>query len=247
VKKILIFGGTTEGRELAEWCAKNNTAADVSVTTDYGARLLGANDLLNIFTGRLDSGEMESLIRAGCYSAVVDATHPYAAEATKNIRRACSGTGTAYYRLLRESSELSGTVVASTAEAAELLNRSDKKILSTLGSKELPELSEITDRKRRVWLRVLPAEGIGDICEKYGFDRSHIIIGKGPFTVNENIQHIQQSGAEILLTKESGKTGGYPEKIGAAKECGIETITIARPAEDGYSFRQMTGMIGELI
>lgn len=246
MKKLLIFGGTTEGRELVQWCAANGIAADVSVTTDYGARLLGNDRMINIFTGKLDSGEMETLIRSDNYSAVVDATHPYAAEATQNIRTACENTGILYYRLLREQSELSGTVVNSLAEAVELLNRSDKMILSTLGSKELPGLAEVRDCKRRVWLRVLHADGIEEYCESCGFERSRIITGKGPFSVEENVRHIRKSGAKILLTKESGRTGGYPEKIAAAHECNIETITIARPAEDGYSFEQLTNIIGEI-
>ena len=247
MKKLLIFGGTTEGRELAEWCAANSISADVSVTTDYGARLLGNDKLINTFTGKLDSREMETLIRAGKYTAVTDATHPYAAEATRNIRAACDAVGARYYRLLREQSELSGTVVRSINEAVELLNRSDKVILSTLGSKELPELAGIKHCKQRVWVRVLPADGIEEYCVSFGFERSHIITGTGPFSAEENVRHIKQCGAELLLTKESGKTGGYPEKIAAAKECNIETITIARPPESGYSFEQLTKIIGELI
>ena len=246
MRKILIFGGTTEGRELAGWCVRNGTAADVSVTTDYGARLLGSGDMLNVFTGKLDSREMQTLIRSGKYAAVVDATHPYAAEATRNIRSACGSAGAQYFRLLREKSELSGTVVNSLSEAVELLDRSDKTVLSTLGSKELSGLSAVKDSKSRIWLRVLPAEGIEELCVRLGFERSHIITGKGPFTVGENVRHIRQSGAEILLTKESGSAGGYPEKITAARECNIETITIARPAEDGYSFEQLKDIIGEL-
>ncbi len=246
MKKMLIFGGTTEGRELAEWCCANGISADVSVTTDYGARLLGKSDMLNVFTGKLDSCEMAKLICVGNYAAVIDATHPYAAEATLNIKKACDTAGMQYYRLLREQSELSGTVVNSLDEAVELLNRSDSVILSTLGSKELPGFAKVHD-KSRIWLRVLPADGIDEQCIAYGFERSHIIFGKGPFTVSENIAHIRQSGAEILLTKESGKTGGYPEKITAANECSIETITIARPAESGYSFGRLTEIIGELI
>ena len=86
--KLLIFGGTTEGREIAEWCAANDIFADVSVTTDYGARLLGSSRSLNVFTGKLDCAEMKTLIGAGNYAAVIDATHPYATEATSNIRKA---------------------------------------------------------------------------------------------------------------------------------------------------------------
>ncbi len=244
--KILIFGGTTEGRELSGWCAANGIHADVSVTTDYGARLLGRSELLNVFTGKLDCEEMKTLISAGNYAAVIDATHPYATEATANIRKACEETSISYCRLLRGKSELSGICVDDLAGLVGMLNATDKTVLSTLGSKELPALAEVRD-KSRIWLRVLPAEGIEDICASFGFDRTHIITGKGPFTVAENIAHIKQSRAQILVTKESGAAGGYPEKTEAARICGIGTITIRRPDEDGFSFDELTKLLTEKL
>lgn len=244
--KLLIFGGTTEGRELAEWCAEKLISADVSVTTDYGARLLGSGGYLNVFTGKLDRAEMKTLISAGSYDAVIDATHPYAVEATANILTACKETGTRYYRLLRAKSEISGTSAGSMDELIGLLDKTGGTILSTLGAKELPELARMRDRKR-IWLRVLPADGIEEQCVSYGFDRAHVIIGKGPFSTEENIAHIRQSGADILVTKESGKAGGYPEKAEAAQKCGIGMITLTRPEEDGYSFDKLTEILTEKL
>jgi precorrin-6x reductase len=243
--KILIFGGTTEGRELADWCASNGIFADVSVTTDYGARLLGSGEMLNVFTGKLDEAEMTTLITAGSYAAVVDATHPYATEATANIRAACGSAGTRYYRLRRAECKLSGTCVNSLDELVEFLNATDKTILSTLGSKEFTVFKRVRDCKKRVWFRVLPSEEIDELCGRYGIDTSHIIVGKPPYSAEANIGHIRQSGAEILVTKECGIKGGYPEKISAAKACGIETITVKRPADSGYSFEELTGILSE--
>lgn len=245
MKKILIFGGTTEGRELAEWCAANGIRADVSVTTDYGARLLGSGEMLNVFTGKLDCGEMKTLINAGDYAAVIDATHPYATEATANIHEACNCLGVRYYRLIREECELSGTCVNSLDELAELLNATDKTILSTLGSKEFPAFTKVKNYKRRVWFRVLPSPETMEMCADSGIDEAHIIAEKPPYSVGDNTRHIMQSGAEILVTKECGIKGGYPEKIAAAKACGIETITVKRPPDSGYSFNELTKIIGE--
>ena len=245
MNKLLIFGGTTEGRELSEWCAENGMSADVSVTTDYGARLLGRSEHLNVFTGKLDCREMKTLITADSYAAVIDATHPYATEATENIREACKEAEAQYFRLLRRKSELSGKCVNSLSGLVDFLNETDKTVLSTLGSKELPELAKVRD-PRRIWIRVLPAVGIEDHCASYGFDRSHIILGKGPFTVQENIAHIRQSGAEIIVTKECGAAGGYPEKCEAARVCGIETLTLTRPEEEGYSFDELIKVLKEL-
>lgn len=243
MKKILIFGGTTEGRELAEWCAANGIYADVSVTTDYGAKLLGSCEMLNVFTGRLGCGEMKTLINTGNYAAVVDATHPYAAEATANIRDACSCTGMHYCRLMREECELSGTCAESLNDLVTILNKTDKVILSTLGSKESPVFTKVNNYKERVWSRVLPSRETAEICVKYGMDETHIIAEKPPYSVEDNIRHIRQSKAEILVTKECGIKGGYPEKIAAAKECGIETVTVKRPADSGYTFDELMDII----
>ncbi len=247
MRKILIFGGTTEGRLLAEWCGSNGKAADISVTTGYGAELLTKSSMINVLTGKLGCPEMKALITAEKYIAVVDATHPYAAEATANIRKACEETGVDYYRLLRGRSELYGKCAGNMAEMIRLLNESDAVVLSTLGSKELPELSKVHGHGRRMWLRLLPADDIEEYCVSLGFDSKHIILGKGPFTVDDNIRDIRQSGAKILVTKESGKTGGYPEKIAAAKKMNIGTITLTRPDEDGYSFEEITEMIGKIL
>lgn len=241
--KLLIFGGTTEGRNLAEFCSKNRIHARVSVTTDYGAELLPENEYIRVLNGRLDYTEIIRLITENNFSTVIDATHPYAVLATENIRLACAETGVKYYRLKRESNQLFGTVLNNLDELVEYLNGNNKTVLSTLGSKELPVLNGVNNRFERVWLRVLPADGIAGQCESYGFDRDKIILGKGPFTTNQNIEHIRKSGAEILVTKESGITGGYPEKVQAAQQLGIELVTIKRPEETGNTINEIKEII----
>ena len=86
MRRVLIFGGTTEGRELAEFCAENGVSACVSVATAYGASLLRG---VGVFIGRLTRAEMLKLIDENGFELVVDATHPFASEATANIRAAC--------------------------------------------------------------------------------------------------------------------------------------------------------------
>lgn len=238
--RLLIFGGTTEGRKLAEYCAERAISAAVSVATRQGAALLPEG--VRILCGRLDEEQMKELIRSG-YPAVIDATHPYAVEATANIRRACEETGARYLRLIRESSASWGKTVPDMDSLIELLNGTDEAILSTLGSKALPELTRVKDFRRRLWVRVLPTDEILDRCQALGYDREKVIRQKGPFTAGQNVEHLRKSGAGILLTKESGAAGGYPEKAEAARICGAELITLARPQERGYSFGQMIQII----
>ncbi len=241
MSEILIFGGTTEGRELFEYCAKNGIGADICVATEYGGELLGS--AVNVFVGRLDKNEITDLITKNNYVKIIDATHPYAVLATENIRSACDSAGVKYCRLIREKSAAASGFSGSLDEAVAYLNTSDKTVLSTIGSKELLQLTAVNDYRNRMWLRVLPADGIEDHCESFGFDRNKVILGKGPFSVEENIAHIKQSRAEILLTKDSGKAGGYPEKIKAAELSGIEVVTVERPKEKGYTLTEIMELL----
>ena len=236
--KVMIFGGTTEGRLLAGLCLDNGIHCEVSVTTDYGASLLPQG--IPVHTGKLDCAQMRELLaRCGCNFAV-DATHPYAKEATANIRAACTAADIPYRRLLREDAEVRGVSAENMKQLTEILNSHNGNILCTLGSKALPELAAVKNARERIWVRVLPAEGIKEYCEGLGFDREKVICGKGPFSVEENLRHLEMCKAEILVTKESGATGGYPEKAEAAERYGAILLTLVREREEGLAFDDIT-------
>lgn len=61
--KILIFAGTTEGRELAEFLSEREVEAEISVATEYGETLLSPGPFLKIHQGRMEEGEMEAFFR----------------------------------------------------------------------------------------------------------------------------------------------------------------------------------------
>ncbi|HAE51633.1 MAG TPA: precorrin-6A reductase [Ruminococcus sp.] len=231
MSEILIFGGTTEGRLLAEFCAENEIFADISVTTDYGAEILPKSKYINIMTGRRNKEEITKILKKHQYTAVIDATHPYAQEISKNVKSAC--TNIKYIRLIRQSSELSGLIFDNLSEIIELCNKSSGNILSTLGSKECHEITKINDFQERVWLRILPFNSEIQRCTEVGFPLSHIITsGKPPYSTEWNINHIRLCNAKFLITKESGATGGYPEKVKAAEICKIQLITLKRPQDN---------------
>ena len=245
--ELLIFGGTTEGRQLAEFCDKKNIPACVCVTTDYGAELLPKSSYIKITVGRLDNVQMRKIIDENKCRYVIDATHPYAVDATRNIKSACAETGTEYIRLVRESSGSNDGITAENMDKlVDILNGSNKKILSTLGSKELEKLTETVNFRERIWVRVLPSDKIRELCISLGYNENRLILAKGPFTEEENINHIIKSGAEILLTKESGTTGGYPEKVLAVKKCGIDLIVLERPSEKGYGIEEVKKIIEKI-
>ncbi len=244
MSEILIFGGTSEGREIAEFCSEKGIKIGISVTTDYGAELLPRNENVKIFIGKLDIFQIKKLITEKNFKLIIDATHPYAVLASENIKAACKDLNKKYFRLIREqNAELSGKIAENISDVIAYLNCSEKHILSTFGSKELPDLRNVANYKKRIWIRVLPVDGITEYCENLGFDKDRIIFGKGPFSFEKNIEHIRKSSAEILVTKESGEAGGYLQKIQAAKECGIEIVTLKRPIENGYTISEIKNIL----
>lgn len=99
--RVLLFGGTTEGRLLCEEAARRGLPLDVCVAGDYGREVLTPRPGLRVLEGRLAEAQMEARIRAGAYRLVMDATHPFAVQVSENVRQACAATNTPLVRVLR--------------------------------------------------------------------------------------------------------------------------------------------------
>ena len=232
--KVLVFAGTTEGYEICRFLADHKIETKGFVATEYGSKSLTENEFLTVQTGRLDAAAMEETFLQEKPEMVLDATHPYAAEVTVNIRTACENTQTAYYRVLREAGEHEdrAVYVDSVQAAADYLDQTQGNVLLTTGSKELAKFAELPDYKNRVYARVLPLPGVIASCAELGFDAAHTIGMQGPFSMDMNVAMLQSFHAEWMVTKESGRNGGFEEKIEAAKKAGVRVVLIGRPKEE---------------
>lgn len=103
--ELIVFAGTSEGREMTEFLYKKGRNLLACVATEYGEEMLAGLPDEMIHRGRLDADGMMTLIRGQKAETVVDATHPYAVEVSKNIRMACEETGVRYLRLDRSAAE----------------------------------------------------------------------------------------------------------------------------------------------
>ena len=235
--KILLFGGTGEGRELAEWMLSQGLDATVCVATEYGETLLP--DGAQVHVGRLDVGAMESLM-AGGYTLVIDATHPYAVEVTKNIRAAAQATGLPCLRLLRQSDREDGCQkAADMAAAADLLEGLPGKVLLTTGSKELDAFAR-PGLRERCCPRVLPMADSLERCLALGFPPKNIICMQGPFTKEMNLATLRQFHVRTLVTKDTGGYGGFRAKADAAREAGCDLVVVERPqTEEGLTLEEV--------
>lgn len=285
--KIWIFGGTTEGRLLAEYCSREKIEAWVSVASEYGEELLQeelmesgnagnpdlnhntclakknlktvqASSVIKVLRGRMDRYQMEEFIRNQGIHLVIDATHPHARLVSEEIQEACGRTGVRLERCLRAEGEQNKArdwvEVDSIQEAVSFLSSVSGVIFATTGSKELKALCQIPDYQKRVYARVLPTSNVLKKCEKLGITGSHLIAMQGPFSTEMNTLFLRQTKAEWLLTKDSGRAGGFQEKVEAARENGTRVVVIRRPEEDGISLEEAMevlkkadeGNVGEL-
>lgn len=243
--KILIFGGTTEGRLLAQALSQRGLPATVSVATPLGAQELSGLPGITSLVGRKTTEEMAELLKS--FDHCVDATHPYAVDATKNIRAACAAAGVEYHRLLREESPLpAGSMVfATAAHAAAFLAGCSGNVLLATGAKELAAFAALSPE--RLFPRVLPTrEGIA-ACEAAGIPHKNIIAMQGPFSYALNCALIEQFSIRYLVTKDGGAVGGFAEKAQAAQNTGAQLIVVRRPAENGQTAAQILARCKEVL
>lgn len=235
MKRILIFGGTTEGRELAQKLSEQGYPVTVSVATDLGAEELQSVKAA-VQVGRLDENQMVQVIPD--FDLVIDATHPYAVEVTKHVRNACHTCGIPLRRLLRAESETGGCIrVDSCAQACDLLSTRPGNVLLTTGAKELSSFRNL--EPERVFARVLPTHPSLDACEDLGLPHRNIIALQGPFSEEMNAAMLAQYHIRWLVTKDGGKAGGFDEKLRAAHRAGADVILVGRRAESGLTMEEI--------
>lgn len=264
--KVVIFGGTTEGRQLAEYLIQLNKKqkmqtieVHVCVASEYGAQVLPEDAALKVHVGRLEQEDMQEFLQEVQADICVDATHPYAVIVTQNIYQACKVVGVPYVRVRREMQEepgnadsvmqMSGTHIADadgkrytdeisdsvyvkdTQAAIDYLKGATGNILITTGSKELHLYTQIPDYESRCTARVLPTQSVVEACTELGFTGKHLICMQGPFDLEMNLATLRYANADFLVTKASGKNGGYDEKCEAALAAGVHLVVIGRPKE----------------
>ena len=226
--KVLLFGGTTEARDILN----HKIPAIYSVVSDYGAELVKNIPGVEILIGRLNEDDMINLIKSRKIKYVIDATHPYAVDASKNIKSACQKTNSELLRVIRPENNFEHeniTRVDSIHEAVKILRELDGNIFIATGSKELEFLKEFSER---AYIRVLPDSEILARCEALGFRAGHVIAMQGNFSYELNKSMFEAVNAKILLTKDGGSIGGIRSKIDAAKFLNMKIILIDRPIKN---------------
>ena len=262
LSKILIFAGTTEGRKLSEHLCEKKIEHTVCVATEYGEIVLQEIPYATVHMGRMDSEEMSRFFAEQKCEIVVDATHPYAAVVTENIKHAVESVyvkshiitdaqadiNIEYLRLKRDtdiSADYDNVQYFLNNEmCAEALKNTEGNILLTTGSKELSVYCAKQSVKERLYVRVLPGIESISLCMQNEISGKHILALQGPFSTQLNEALIDQYDIKCLVTKKSGVAGGWNEKIAAAKNKGIPVFVVGQSVrDDGMSFEEVCGYL----
>lgn len=284
MKKIVIFAGTTEGRRLSEILTEAGIAHTVCVATEYGEIVMqeqmemtetaqaDGRPLVNLHRGRMDREQMQIFLRDGGFEIVVDATHPYARVVTENLQEAVDTLHSPekeaqlpiYLRLEREisgaaeSKDNAANILyfENNEDCARALENTEGNILLTIGSKELAAYCAFGRLHDRLYVRILPARESLELCMDQGIKGRQILALQGPFSTEMNAAVLKQYNIRHMVTKNSGRNGGYQEKLEAAKMLGIpvyviEPVQAAAVVEnvmgtDTYSFAGICGKLEQL-
>lgn len=229
---ILVLGGTSDSLAICDKLNKYlNLSYIVSVTTEYG-KTITTKHTTDVLLGKLGQEDMINLIKTKSISIIIDATHPYAVEVSKNAIGAAKLTGIKYIRYERKSliegiSYENKFIVNSIDEACEIANNKGKNIFIGTGSKNLDVYVDKIKNKNLV-ARVLPTSEVLSICEKLELNADNIIAMKGPFSVSMNKETYEHYNIDLVITKESGAQGGFLEKVSACEQLNIPIVIIAR-------------------
>ena len=156
-----------------------------------------------------------------------------------------------YLRLKREAENESNydkiTYFKSNESCAKALESVEGNIMLTTGSKELAVYCSKEEVKQRLYVRILPGMESLKLCLKHGISGKQILALQGPFTIEMNEAMLLQYRIKCLVTKKSGRTGGYQEKLKAAEKQKIPVFVIDHEEKGkGYSFEEVCNQLEKI-
>lgn len=237
---ILVLAGTKDGRQMAASLAQSGYIVIVSVVSQYGRALAEQGNLV-VYSDPLNKNGMIDLIKLKNVKMVIDASHPYAVNVSKNAMEACISANVVYLRYERPATILPRydklCVVSGYQEAASKASDFGQTIFLTTGSRALETFKrEHKLRDHRIVARIIPDPEAIIKCFNLGFSIRDIIALQGPFSHQLNVAMFKEYNADVVIMKNSGQIGGSDTKISAAIELGLPLIVIDRPKVNYHNF-----------
>ena len=225
MRHILILGGTTEARRLAERLVER---ADVAVTVSLAGRTRApATHAVPVRIGGFGGAEgLGQYLTAERVDALVDATHPYAAIISANAADAAAVTRVPLLALRRPPwMPLPGDrwiEVADAAAAVQALGKEPRRVFLALGKSEIGTFAQAPQHHYLV-------RSVEPVDPPLAVPHASYVTGRGPFTETDDRALLAAHAIDLVVARNSGGTATYG-KIAAARALGLPVILLRRPA-----------------
>ncbi|MFG1464085.1 cobalt-precorrin-6A reductase [Xanthobacter sp. DSM 24535] len=223
-RPILILGGTQDARQLA---ARLADRPDLSVLLSLAGRTEHpAPQPVPVRSGGFGGAEgLADFLRTHGTCAVIDATHPYAANISRNAASACAATGVPLLALGRPAWEAQEgdrwREVPDVAAAVDALGAAPRRVFLALGRNEVRAFEAAPQHAYVV-------RSVDSITPPLAVPTAEYILARGPFTEADDRTLLAARSIDIIVAKNSGGTATYG-KIAAARALGIEVVMLRRP------------------
>ncbi|MGO5065385.1 MULTISPECIES: cobalt-precorrin-6A reductase [unclassified Clostridium] len=230
---IALILGTSEGREILSLLNKFTDDILISTATTYGGEILKDYKYKKINTKPLNKDDFHNMLKENKVNILIDASHPYALEVTKNAREVSKDLNIKYVRYERPSSaeefkeNKKVVFLEGYKDLKDALENINGNVLNTSGSRNMGKILDL-ELENRIIHRVLPSVKVLEECFNLGVKVEDIMAIKGPISKELNKAFIKDYDAKALILKDSGPQGGTREKILACLECDIYALVITR-------------------
>nr|WP_319397498.1 cobalt-precorrin-5B (C(1))-methyltransferase CbiD [uncultured Carboxylicivirga sp.] len=233
--KILIFGGTTEGKKAAWLLDAIGESYIYSTKTNSNHTVKGKQ-----VNGAMNSEDIVRFCTDYEIKMVIDAAHPFATELHQNILLATESMSIETIRFERTFADLSQNKKVRLFDCFEELSTAVcesqfNNILALTGTQTIDKLKAVWQQKNCIF-RILPTQLSLDIALRSGIDQDKVIQGSPEKDVASFCKLMLHTKAELVLTKESGESGFFNEKLEAAKELGVPVWVVSKPTFEGYTY-----------
>ncbi|RWX74512.1 cobalt-precorrin-6A reductase [Neorhizobium lilium] len=222
---ILILGGTAEARVLAGRLADDTRfATELSLA---GRTKAPAEQPVPVRVGGFGGVEgLARYLKKKAISLLIDATHPYAAQMSRNAAEAARAAGVPLLALrrrpwVRQEGDR-WTEVDNVAEAVTAVGPYPRNVFLTLGRQELLPFEAAPHHHYLI-------RSVDPVFPPLEVPHAIYLTARGPFAEADESRLLQEYGIEVIVAKNSGGPASYG-KIAAARALGIEVVLISRPA-----------------
>ena len=228
-----VFSGTSDGNALAAELARNGHNIIVSTASEYGRELVAKDfPCLAVRSGRIGVEARRRELQQSGAAAIVDATHPFAAEISAQLIELSQELEIPYLRYERPVARRIHPAIhckKMEAAAAEAIKRGRRIFLAT-GTKDLATFVKHPGAHECEWfVRIAPDSDSLERALCLGIPRAHLCAMQGPFSEEFNVALWHCWKIDCVVTKDSGDAGGFTAKADAASALEIPLIVVERP------------------